>query len=84
MSGGDFTQMGKVVGSGGGIRRVIDTNMKRLPAGDVSFNADGGVNLASLGIDGKDAANIIRKSVRIESAGDGQIVGGAIEGGGSV
>lgn len=76
MAGGDFTQMGKVVGSGGGIKRVIDTNVKRMPAGAVEFNADGGVSLASLGLGGAEGANIIRQSVRVEPVGNGQFTSG--------
>lgn len=67
--GGDFTHMGKVVGSGGGVKRVIDTNIKRMPAGAVEFNADGGVSLASLGLGGAEGANIIRHTVRVEPVG---------------
>ncbi|XP_053385713.1 uncharacterized PE-PGRS family protein PE_PGRS46-like [Mercenaria mercenaria] len=75
MAGGDFTQMGKVVGSGGGVKRVIDTNVKRMPAGEVQFNAEGGVSLASLGLGGAEGANIIRQTMRIEPAGNGQFTG---------
>jgi hypothetical protein len=75
MAGGDFTQMGKVVGSGGGVKRVIDTNIKRMPAGEVQFNADGGVSLESLGLGGAEGANIIRQTVRVEPVGNGQFVG---------
>ncbi|WAR10986.1 USP26-like protein [Mya arenaria] len=81
MSGGDFTQMGKVVGSGGGVRRIIDTNVKRLPAGDVNFNPDGGVSLASLGLGGTEGKNIIRHSVRVQPAETGQFTGGTAVGG---
>ena len=65
MAGGDFTQMGKVFGSGGGVKRVIDTNMKRIPAGAVQMEAEGGVNLASLGLGGAEGSNIIRRTVQI-------------------
>jgi len=77
LAGGDFTQMGHVAGTGGGVRRVIDTNVKRMPAGDVAFNPDGGVSLASLGLGGAEGANIIRHSVRVEPASSGQFMGEA-------
>ena len=75
MTGGDFTQMGKVFGQGGGIQRVVDTNVKRMPAGGAAtFNPEGGVSLQSLGIGGPDAASIIRQSIRLQPTSDGQYV----------
>lgn len=74
MSGGDFTQMGKAVGSGGGVQRIIDTNIKRVPANAVHFNPEGGVSLASLGLTGPEAENIIRQSIRLQPVGEGQYV----------
>ena len=79
MAGGDFTQMGKVFGTGGGIKRVIDTNMKRIPAGMVQLEASGGVDLASLGLGGAEGSNIIRRTVQL-SGGEG---GGAAAAGGN-
>ena len=75
MAGGDFTQMGRVAGDGGGVRRIVDTNMKKIPADAVQFNADGGVNLASLGLGGAQGANIVRQTFRMGP--DGQAIGGA-------
>ena len=69
MAGGDFTQMGKVFGSGGGVKRVIDTNMKRVPAGAIQMETEGGVNLASLGLGGAEGSNIIRRTVQLTDPG---------------
>ena len=80
MAGGDFTQMGKVFGTGGGVKRVIDTNMKRIPAGAVQIEAGGGVDLASLGLGGAEGSNIIRRTVQL-SGGEG---GGAAASGGAM
>lgn len=74
MAGGDFTQMGKAFGTGGGVQRIIDTNIKRVPADAVQVNTEGGVSLASLGITGPDAENIIRQSIRLQPAADGQFI----------
>ena len=71
LAGGDFTQMGKVFGTGGGVKRVIDTNMKRVPAGAVQMETEGGVNLASLGLGGAEGSNIIRRTVQL-SGGEGR------------
>ena len=80
MAGGDFTQMGKVFGTGGGIKRVIDTNMKRVPAGAVQFETGGGVSLDSLGLGGAEGSNIIRRTIQIDGGGAGTAgsVGGEI------
>ena len=79
MAGGDFTQMGKVFGTGGGIKRVIDTNMRRVPAGAVQMETQGGVDLASLGLGGAEGSNIIRRTVQLSGPGDaGGSAGGAM------
>ena len=74
MAGGEFTQMGHVAGRGGGVKRIIDTNVKRIPGGEASFDATGGISLASLGLGGAEGKNIIRQSIRMEAAGPGTYV----------
>ena len=73
-SGGGFNQFGSVAGSRGGVKRIVDTHMKKIPGGAVTFNADGGVNLASLGLGGADGANIIRQTMRMDPSGSGQFI----------
>ena len=74
MAGGEFTQLGKVVGSGGGVKRIVDTHVKRIPGGAVKLTSEGGVDLASLGLGGAEGANIIRQTVRVDPGSSGRFI----------